>query len=122
MDNLTEQLTSMLSDPEQLESIKKMARSMFGEGEGEKPPSSTPTPAAASAPALPDIPPEMLGGLMKALSVFRARSNDKNTAFLQALRPLLREDRRERVDTAIKLLHVFSALPALKESGVFNLI
>ena len=115
MADITEQLTSMLSDPGQLEKIKQMASSLIGS----EAPHSAPPPAAPSV--FGDIPPEMLGGIMKALGALKERPNDRNTAFLTALKPLLHTERRERIDSAIKLLRVFSVLPMLKSSGVLDL-
>lgn len=119
MADITEQLTSMLSDPGQLEKIKQMASSLIG---SETPPSvPPPAPPPAAPSVLGDISPEMLGGIMKVLGALKERPNDQNTAFLTALKPLLHTERRERIDSAIKLLRVFSVLPMLKSSGVLDL-
>lgn len=40
--------------------------------------------------------------------------------FLLALKPLLREENRGKVDTAVRLLKLISLLPLLKESGLFG--
>lgn len=39
---------------------------------------------------------------------------------LLALRPLLREENRAKVDTAVKLLKLISLLPLLRDSGLFG--
>lgn len=39
---------------------------------------------------------------------------------LLALRPLLREENRAKVDTAVKLLKLVSLLPLLRDSGLFG--
>lgn len=40
--------------------------------------------------------------------------------FLLALRPLLREENRGKIDTAVRLLKLISLLPLLKDSGLFG--
>ena len=59
--------------------------------------------------------------LMKMMSLFEEmkKPND-NERFLLALRPLLREENRPKIDSAIKLLKLFSMLPVLKESGLLG--
>ena len=67
-----------------------------------------------------------LGGIdintiMKIQQVMSAFHNeDDNTRFLQALRPLMREDRRHKVDEVLRLMKLFSLLPLLKESGILD--
>ena len=39
---------------------------------------------------------------------------------LMALKPLLREENRGKVDTAMRLLKLIELLPLLKESGIFG--
>lgn len=48
-----------------------------------------------------------------------APSNDEK--LLLALKPLLREENRSKVDTAVKLLKLMSLLPLLRESGLFGM-
>jgi len=64
------------------------------------------------------LDPEML---MKMLSLFEVFNQPgDNERFLLALKPLLREENRSKVDSAIRLLKLFSLLPVLKESGLFD--
>ena len=37
-----------------------------------------------------------------------------------ALKPLLHEERRRRVDGAVKILRLINLLPALRESGILG--
>ncbi len=64
------------------------------------------------------LDPEML---LKMLSLFEMfnQPND-NERFLLALKPLLREENRSKVDSALRLMKLFSLLPVLKESGLFD--
>ena len=64
------------------------------------------------------LDPEML---LKLMSLFETLNQpDDNERFLLALRPLLREENRVKIDSAVKFLKIFSMLPVLKESGFFD--
>lgn len=64
------------------------------------------------------LDPEML---LKMLTLFETlnQPND-NERFLLALKPVLREENRPKIDSAIRLLKLFSLLPVLKDSGLFD--
>ncbi len=62
-----------------------------------------------------------IGMILKLQQVMSAFHNeDDNTRFLQALRPLMREDRRHKVDEVLKMMKLFSLIPLLKESGILD--
>lgn len=64
------------------------------------------------------LDPEML---LKMLGLFESLNQpDDNQRFLLALKPLLREENRPKVDSALRLLKLFSILPMLKDSGLFG--
>lgn len=59
--------------------------------------------------------------LMKLMSLFGSMNRqDDNERFLLALKPLLKEEKRRKVDTAVKMLKLLALLPILKESGLFG--
>ena len=59
--------------------------------------------------------------LLKMLSLFESLNQpDDNERFLLALKPLLREENRPKVDSALRLMKLFSLLPLLKDSGLFG--
>jgi hypothetical protein len=59
--------------------------------------------------------------LMKAGELFALfNSPDKNTELLRALKPHMREENREKIDTAIKVIKLTALLPFLRESGLFD--
>ena len=64
------------------------------------------------------LDPEML---VKMLALFEAfnQPND-NERFLLALKPLLREENRAKIDSAIRLMKLFTMLPLLKDSGMLE--
>ncbi len=64
------------------------------------------------------LDPEML---IKLLGMFETLNQpDDNERFLLALKPLLREENRAKIDSALRLMKLFSLLPLLKESGLLN--
>lgn len=64
------------------------------------------------------LDPEML---LKMLALFETLNQpDDNERFLLALKPLLREENRAKIDSAIRLMKLFSLLPILKDSGIFG--
>ena len=85
---------------------------------------------AGAAPGEPDSSPgepgspsgefdfSALGGLM---SLFQAMGQeDDSVRLLHALKPLLSQGRRDRVDQAVKLLRLMNLLPILAESGLLS--
>lgn len=64
------------------------------------------------------LDPEMLLKMLSLFETFNQPSD--NERFLLALKPLLREENRPKVDSALRLLKLFSLLPVLKESGLFD--
>lgn len=64
------------------------------------------------------LDPEML---LKMFALFEALNQpDDNERFLLALKPILREENRAKIDSAIRLLKLFTLLPILKDSGIFG--
>ncbi|MDE6731912.1 MAG: hypothetical protein K2J77_03460, partial [Oscillospiraceae bacterium] len=59
--------------------------------------------------------------LIKMLAPFETLNQpDDNERFLLALKPLLREENRAKIDSAIRLMKLFSLLPLIKDSGIFG--
>lgn len=56
----------------------------------------------------------MIGQVMGSVS------NDKNAELLLALRPLLKEEKRGKVDKAVKMLKLFAVWTVLKDSGMLS--
>ena len=44
----------------------------------------------------------------------------KNTQLLLALKPLLKEERQERVDKAVKMMKLYAVWTIVKESGMLK--
>ena len=119
MDDLSEKLAGILNDPQQMEQVRHMAEQLLGNADVKN---AAPEPPPISQKNLLDgVGTEDLGRIMGLLSRFRTTGQDDRTRLLLALKPHLSEPRREKIDTAIKLLRLVELLPFLKESGLLQL-
>ena len=57
---------------------------------------------------------------MGLVSRLQSQNDDPRTALLTALKPHLSEAKREKVDTAVKILRLLDLLPLIKESGILG--
>ena len=117
MDDISQKIGELLSDPSMMEQIRSLGGML---GMVREPPSNqvTPAPAAPPSPVSGGISPDMLGMMMK-LAPLLSSVNEENdsTRLLNALRPFLSEKRRGRIDSTIRLMSLMRILPMLK--GVF---
>lgn len=146
MEDLNQQISQILSDPQSMQQLQSMA-SALGLALPQAEPKTAEAPAraneqqqqaggldpsalagllgslggpAAPAPA-PAASPELLQAVTKLAPLLgQVSREDDSTRLLRALRPLLGEARQKKLDEAIKILHMMRLLPLLKESGVFS--
>ena len=99
-----------------MDNIEEMLRALTEDDSGDE--ISAEDPREESEGLFSGLDPEML---IKMLALFEAfnQPND-NERFLLALKPLLREENRAKIDSAIRLMKLFTGLPLLKDSGVFE--
>ena len=97
MDDLSEKLAGILNDPESMERVRKMAENILGDNAPQE-----------KTPPISDFSALLGAGEMQSIigiiSKLKSSSNDPRTALLTALKPNLSEPKREKVDTAIKIL------------------
>lgn len=146
MDGLEQQLSQILSDPNSMKQLQGMISSL-GLGGGEGAQSSKPAPPPAPAQSGPDLSalagmlgalgggqtaprpapaaapgPDALGMAAKLVPIMsRLNQEDDSTRLLMALRPLLGEERRRKIDEAIKILQLMRLLPMLRDMGGLGL-
>lgn len=147
MDDLSQQINSILSDPQSMQQIKSMAAAL---GLGAQP-EAAPSPQAAASPtpdanalagllsslnssqnqppaqtptaALGGITPEALQTISRIAPLLsQVNREDDSTRLLHALRPLLSPPRQKKLDEAIKILQMMRLLPLLKDSGLLSSI
>lgn len=120
MEDLGQQLQHMLSDPQSLQQLQGLLRSL-GQGASEGPPPAAPPAAPLEGLGGAGLTPQALGLVTKLAPLLgQASQEDDATRLLRALRPLLGEARQKKVDEAIKILQLMRLLPLLKESGLFS--
>ena len=116
-------LQSLLQDEDTVRQLRQMAGSMGlsdkleealrGQGAGKAPPPPAP-------PDAPSISPQMVAAVAKVAKAMQAEGPE--TRFLQSLGPLLRPERRPKVQEAAQMLRMVQALEALGENGLQNLL
>ena len=96
MSELEERLNAVLSDPEQMSRIAQMASKLMG--------SIAPggTENATAAPAAPAAPDAAWMGLVSRI-VGSMNGNDRKKQLLQGLSPYLAQERRRRLERALRL-------------------
>ena len=117
MDDLESKISSLLSSPDGMDQIMKMARALSSStpsGQTEQEETSSP-PAAEETPAALPFDPSLLAKLSQLSA---QPQNDKKTALLNALKPYLSKSRQEKLDRALNLMNMTRiAKVALSEYG-----
>ena len=113
MDDLNEKLSGILSDPQAMKEIAQLASQL-----GVKPSGIHSEPAAPKKPEPTDAL-SMMSGLMPLMGSLK--QEDDTTRLLEAIRPFLSEERREKLDKAQKMLRMMRLLPLLREMNLFDL-
>jgi hypothetical protein len=113
MSELEDKLNKILSSPADMEKIMGIARSLSGSLGAKNPADGA---AAASAPAtgsttldlgaltsgLKDIDPKIFNLVTRLVGEYTSGKNDK-AVLLNAIKPYLKEDRREKIDKAAEI-------------------
>ncbi len=110
MDDLNKKLADILNNPESMNRVKEMAESILSQSE--KPPEDE--------SIFGNVGSDELMNIMSIVSKLNQNNNDARTNLLSALKPHLSEPKRDKVDTAIKILRLLDLLPILKESGILG--
>ena len=95
MAELDEMISSILKDPQSLQTISSLLSGLGGEKEEKEP--------AAATPALPFDIDKLAPVLMKL-----GAPPDERCKLLMALKPFVSHDRQERIDQSIKILKMMS--------------
>ena len=109
MDDLSTLLSGILNSPEGMENQKNAASALLkGSEEKTEPP-----------PEEDGLSPAQIAGMVKIVSAIKNRKEDDRTKLLLALRPHLSEERRKRLDEAVKFLKIADVIPIIKGAGIF---
>ena len=118
MDEMQSKISEILSDPDSMEKLKRMAEGLFGSSKEPEPEKAEPSQNGLSFEGLPDG--FDISKIMGLVSLFSSRGEDPRAGLLLALKPHLSSDRQTRVDKAVKLLKLASLIPLLKEQGLLD--
>ncbi|MBQ8923067.1 MAG: hypothetical protein IJ060_13085 [Oscillospiraceae bacterium] len=115
MDDLTQRLQSLLSDPESMRNLSELAAMLRepGEQEGDAPPAPPPD-------GEPAAPPFDLAKLMAVGQALQQMQQDENVQLLLALKPHLSPERAKRTDKAVRMLRLYTAAGILRENGLLQ--
>ncbi len=105
-----EKLKEMMSSGEGREQISGIISALSGSDGGEKPPERTAMEEDAA-----DF--EMMVKMGKILENVKRRDTGREAELLYALKPYLRESRRAKTDTAVKIMGMIKAFSVLRENG-----
>lgn len=119
MDNLSELLGSIMSDPQAMKQIQDMAGQLgIGDISGERTaPETTPHISREENIAGDTDILGMVGKIAPLLS--QMNKEDDATRLLHALRPYLGESRQKKADEAQKLLGIMRVMTLLKDQKIF---
>lgn len=142
MDDLNQQISQLLSDPNSIRQLQNVMSSLGLGGGASQPQAAPSSPPPQSAPSGPDL--SALAGALGALGggkqsqapsplglgtdslamaaklaplLGQLNQEDDSTRLLQALRPMLSEARQQKIDEAMKILQLMRLLPMLRELG-----
>ena len=129
--NFQDKINQILSDPSAMEQLKSLG-AMMGLDTSQPPPAPSSPPPPVSPPSTPVPsaggfnPASLMGNadLMSAMSrmlplLQSINSDDETTRLLEALRPFLSTERRDKLEKAKQMIRLFKILPLLKNSGIF---
>ena len=108
MDDLSEKLSGILSDPDAMRDIAALASQLGVDAPG----------VHKEPPKPPDDTAALLSGLMPALSSLK--QEDDTTRLLEAMRPFLSEERQRKLDKAKRLIRVMKLMPLIKDLPLFE--
>ena len=114
MDDLMQRIQEVLADEESMKQISEIAQQLGVDMNAEAEPDANASSSDKSATA------NGMAGMLGALS--SCGESDKNAALIEALRPFLSEERRNRADKAMKLLRLLKLAQTLKDSGFLDSI
>lgn len=110
MDDLVSKITELLSTEEGQKNVQGLMGSL-GLGNRE-------SGREAKEEAPPAIDPNLIAVFGQLMTGMKA--DDKDAALLKALKPHLSDERKGRVEEAMRILQLINLLPVLQKSGLFG--
>lgn len=110
MDNLEQRLNSILSDPESLSTLSQLAESFLAGGDENQDKADEHKDDSNSGSEIDIAAFARLSGILGNLS-----DDNEESRLLLALKPYLKDKRKEKVDETVKLMKLIKLAPLLKE-------
>lgn len=130
MEDMMSKIQGMLSDEESLKQIKDLADMIMSPNDsGDESEDYTQNDGDNTSSFKDENNSESsddglgfdIGMLLKLAGLFNSSpQGDKNTQLLLALKPLLKEEKQEKVDKAVKMMKLFAVWTVVKESGMLK--
>ncbi len=102
MNDMSEKVSAILSDPESVQKIMALAKGLGAGTEQSTPPAEAPS---------------MVGALMPALEAYTQSASNPKVQLLMALKPMVSEKKRKNIDDAISILRLAGVAGKLFEKG-----
>ncbi len=114
MDDLSQKISEIMSDPQALEQIKGLGE-MLGIN-------NTSNPVVHNTPDNSNnATSDMMGMVTKFAPILGSvNKDDDTTRLLYALRPFLSTERQKKLDQAAKLVKVMKLLPLIKDTNLID--
>ena len=113
MEDMTAKIKELLSDEESMKQINELAQMFTSEEKASDKEMDDTENAGQSLPF--DVE-----RFIKIQSMMNNAGGGEAAALLMALKPLLKKERRERVDRAVKILKLLAVAKFMKENGMLN--
>ena len=121
MDELTDKITQLLSDPAGMDMVKSLAGSLLSGG-GSNSQIGENKPAVNSGGNDMGLNPQQMATIMKVITALKSNDeNDEQIRLIMALKPHLSPERQKKADNAAKMLKIARLLPMIKSSGLIDL-
>lgn len=118
MEDMSAKIQEILSDKESMKQLNELAQ-MFSSAENNTS-EETDNSACQSENSSGGMPDFDFSILFKLQDIMNKTSDDKAAGFLLALKPLLKEERQQKVENAVKMLKLFAVWEILKDSGILK--
>ncbi len=120
MEDLAGKINEILGNPEIMDQIKNFSGLLGSSQNKENKNEKKEDPQKQSTSPDFKIPDDMLETFLKLAPILSSmKSEDKYTRFLKALKPLLSEERQQKIESSFGILQIIRILPLLKNKGFF---
>lgn len=120
MDDLTQKLQALLSDPESMKNLSELAAMMQADAPPENAAAPVPDECSGTTHTESEAPPFDFAKLLAVGQALSAVQQDETADLLRALKPYLSPERAKRADKAARMLRLYAAAGILRENGMLN--